>query len=382
MTIENTSVTAQAGASAQGATTYPQRVEYGHDAKGNIVLPQGAPFDGEPVLIKLGSGWVEARWEDHDKMTDSGFGWVVLDDALGFTELGDAQEWSPLPGVLAERPPTTNEEAVDRLAQWLHDEVEFPDQFPGFAWPQSDTDTGQRGPDAWAKLLPTYAVEGFRSLARRMLTQLPQRPSPAETATSMAIAGAGGTPGAIKRTLQEEAPDLGAKMRAEALRRSQPATSPASTGDISREELGRAIRDACNQLHPGSAIISSDGVNRIYHSGLSIMDLAGAVLDHLGRRSLTGWQPIKTAPQDGRPILGYSNEGVSYVCWYQGNVGWVFFQNHKGDRFWFEPTHWMPLPSLPSTDSQPSKSTGKVCAYHDGCPSDGPVCHLCQHLQP
>jgi hypothetical protein len=25
---------------------------------------------------------------------------------------------------------------------------------------------------------------------------------------------------------------------------------------------------------------------------------------------------------------------------------------------------------------------GKVCGYHDGCPADGPVCHLCEHLQP
>jgi hypothetical protein len=24
---------------------------------------------------------------------------------------------------------------------------------------------------------------------------------------------------------------------------------------------------------------------------------------------------------------------------------------------------------------------GKVCGYHDGCPPDGPVCHLCEHLQ-
>lgn len=24
----------------------------------------------------------------------------------------------------------------------------------------------------------------------------------------------------------------------------------------------------------------------------------------------------------------------------------------------------------------------KVCAYHDGCPPDGPACKLCAHLQP
>lgn len=98
----------------QGRATYPRPVEYDHDAKGNIVIPAGAPFDGNPVLIKIGAGWVEARWEDHDKMTDSGFGWVVLDDALGFTELDDAQEWAPLPGAPAEGEP---DKLVERLRE-------------------------------------------------------------------------------------------------------------------------------------------------------------------------------------------------------------------------------------------------------------------------
>ncbi|WP_316196657.1 hypothetical protein [Bradyrhizobium sp. SZCCHNS3053] len=75
-------------------------VTYDHDDKGNIVLPDGAPFDGKPVLIKLGAGWVEARWEPYDRATDSGFGWVVLDDSIAFTELDDAKEWTPLPGGL------------------------------------------------------------------------------------------------------------------------------------------------------------------------------------------------------------------------------------------------------------------------------------------
>ncbi len=32
--------------------------------------------------------------------------------------------------------------------------------------------------------------------------------------------------------------------------------------------------------------------------------------------------------------------------------------------------------------TRPESKTGKVCGYHDGCPQDGPVCHLCEHLQP
>jgi hypothetical protein len=50
---------------------------------------------------------------------------------------------------------------------------------------------------------------------------------------------------------------------------------------------------------------------------------------------------------DGKPILGFSNKGVSYVCWWRPN-GWCFFESHKGDRFYFEPNQWMPLPAAPN----------------------------------
>jgi hypothetical protein len=58
------------------------------------------------------------------------------------------------------------------------------------------------------------------------------------------------------------------------------------------------------------------------------------------------WQPIGTAPKDGRRILTYAHdhapEGIMRVA--QWNDG----SNAKG---WLgsvhEPTHWMPLPSPP-----------------------------------
>jgi hypothetical protein len=58
------------------------------------------------------------------------------------------------------------------------------------------------------------------------------------------------------------------------------------------------------------------------------------------------WQPIETAPKDGKPILGFSTEGASRVCWHR-NGSWIFFRNHKGDEWAFHPTHWMSLPALP-----------------------------------
>ena len=69
--------------------------------KGKIQLPSGPPFDGEPVLIKLSSGWVEAYWEgeyhtDYSGDVAWGWEWVCLDDQFT-AELYEAKEWAPLP---------------------------------------------------------------------------------------------------------------------------------------------------------------------------------------------------------------------------------------------------------------------------------------------
>lgn len=66
------------------------------------------------------------------------------------------------------------------------------------------------------------------------------------------------------------------------------------------------------------------------------------------------WMPIETAPKDGTPILGWSDEGVAYVCWayWATECGgcWRFFDTGKGDTYAFYPTHWRPLPAQPQAD--------------------------------
>jgi hypothetical protein len=37
-------------------------------------------------------------------------------------------------------------------------------------------------------------------------------------------------------------------------------------------------------------------------------------------------------------------------------------------------------PPTPRSE-RPVVVTSKVCLYSDGCPMDGPVCHLCEHVQ-
>ena len=62
------------------------------------------------------------------------------------------------------------------------------------------------------------------------------------------------------------------------------------------------------------------------------------------------WQPIETAPKDGRRILAYSKEyGVQVTGWWYRNdnpaIGgwWIAFSD--GD--YTDLTHWQPLPEPP-----------------------------------
>ncbi len=77
-------------------------INYDYDSKGNICLPDGAPFDGNPVLIKIAEGWCEAWWDRGRKIdtlegTDTeGFCWVCLDDKFQ-ADLDDAKYWMNLP---------------------------------------------------------------------------------------------------------------------------------------------------------------------------------------------------------------------------------------------------------------------------------------------
>jgi hypothetical protein len=56
------------------------------------------PFDGNPCLIKISKGWVEAWWNTQDGPDYEGFEWVCLDDTIT-TELDDAKFWLPLPAT-------------------------------------------------------------------------------------------------------------------------------------------------------------------------------------------------------------------------------------------------------------------------------------------
>lgn len=59
------------------------------------------------------------------------------------------------------------------------------------------------------------------------------------------------------------------------------------------------------------------------------------------------WQPLETAPKDGRAILGFI-PGWFAICgtWFQDGQWWMA-AGQDGRMGCPPPTHWMPLPEPP-----------------------------------
>jgi hypothetical protein len=61
---------------------------------------------------------------------------------------------------------------IESLAQWLHDEVEWPEfDFPNHSWPDHPDDDGKRG-NAYLRIVPRSSADQFREIARRILSAL------------------------------------------------------------------------------------------------------------------------------------------------------------------------------------------------------------------
>ena len=87
--------------------------------------------------------------------------------------------------------------------------------------------------------------------------------------------------------------------------------------------------------------------------------LARAVLDEAakpapgGPKMRDGWQPIATAPKDGRDFLVWNRENrVRKARWYERSSSDLGISLYEGDgvnsfKGGIQPTHWMPLPAPP-----------------------------------
>lgn len=84
--------------------------------------------------------------------------------------------------------------------------------------------------------------------------------------------------------------------------------------------------------------------------GIDLLDTSPAVKECL----TVGWQPIETAPKDGRIVLGFwpTMPGVQVhdACFgltkYK-HGGW--FNAEDEDREYRDPEYWIPLPAAPRT---------------------------------
>jgi hypothetical protein len=57
------------------------------------------------------------------------------------------------------------------------------------------------------------------------------------------------------------------------------------------------------------------------------------------------WQPIETAPKDGSVII-VNNYGIDVGYWSAAYNGWLT----GGSRTVASPTHWLPVPELPTAN--------------------------------
>jgi len=67
---------------------------------------------------------------------------------------------------------------------------------------------------------------------------------------------------------------------------------------------------------------------------------------------MSEWQPIETAPRDGRDIQVYCKDtGEQFVAfWFSPRDCWCYAKWRDGGIVVCKPTHWMPLPEPPEDD--------------------------------
>lgn len=96
------------------------------------------------------------------------------------------------------------------------------------------------------------------------------------------------------------------------------------------------------------------------HPGRIEGESPGSHLRPQGMRIMGPWQPITTAPRDGRTVLAYlpanagllTRQDVVAIFWDKGS-GWA--TAYSGASLDAEPTYWMPLPDPPRVAAQHRK---------------------------
>jgi hypothetical protein len=103
-------------------------------------------------------------------------------------------------------------------------------------------------------------------------------------------------------------------------------------------EGARNVETVCGLLF-GWYVKASTRAARRDQAVQDALDQAAALV----LRPSEDWQPIDTAPKDGRWFLGW-NEDCGHFVWRDG-PGLIAGENP-------EPTHWRPLPPVPGTEDR------------------------------
>lgn len=102
-----------------------------------------------------------------------------------------------------------------------------------------------------------------------------------------------------------------------------------------------------------------DRMPNVYPAGVALLARIAAALRDAAAKAAPQWQPIETAPKDGRSILLYSPSGAMVKASWED----VDFDEFRGVSLYdwvasgcvfaewemrSQPTHWMPLPPAPA----------------------------------
>lgn len=113
-----------------------------------------------------------------------------------------------------------------------------------------------------------------------------------------------------------------------------PASQPPSEGEL-LEQLEIAARIHDDMTGKGNAMAAT-------------IRLAATTIRRLAASGQVGeWQPIETAPRDGRRLLLVHRHGRPFVGYYQDGEGWLDAEEQYRD-----PTIWAAIPPLPATPTQ------------------------------
>lgn len=132
-------------------------------------------------------------------------------------------------------------------------------------------------------------------------------------------------------------------------------TRPASAGVREALDIAISALEFVRDGYERTDIKHVDYRVNVYVVASDALDRISALSDHGVQESGGSWRPIESAPRDGTGILvKLPDSDMPHTAkFWRGS--WTVAWDHSELKGWDAPTHWMPIPELPS-DSLLSKT--------------------------